>query len=104
MAHALDKTAFTLRINSDTKTKADELAERMGISLTSAINLCVEQFVHDGGFPFQPTTKENHPLSEKDIDPKFMAELIQLVEDAKKKPGLSTSEIETMFEERRKEW
>lgn len=41
------------RIDDDLKIRADEIAEDIGISLSSAIGIFLKRFVAEQGFPFE---------------------------------------------------
>jgi addiction module RelB/DinJ family antitoxin len=41
------------RVDDALKTQADIVAENIGISLSSAINIFLKRFVAEGGFPFE---------------------------------------------------
>lgn len=48
------KTAnINLRIDPETKAKAEELFSSFGISVTDAINIFINTSIMNGGFPFQ---------------------------------------------------
>lgn len=98
MQNASKKIAFTVRVNEKTKQKADLVAERLGISLTSAINMFVEQFVRDEAMPFKPSLRQSEPLREEDLDPKLVTLLNQRVAESLDKPGLSVAEFEAFYD------
>jgi len=99
MENASEKTAFTVRVNTETKNKADQVASKLGINLTAAINMFVEQFARDGEMPFQPTTKEK-VYTEDDLDPAMVAMLKRRIADMKDNSGVTESELAAMFANR----
>lgn len=49
-----NKTAtFRMRIDPDTKAKAEQLFESCGITLTDAVNIFLCQSINAGGLPFR---------------------------------------------------
>lgn len=45
--------AITIRVDDETKQKADILFDELGISMSSAINVFLKQAVRYGGIPFE---------------------------------------------------
>lgn len=95
--NAIDKTTFTVRVNSETKKKADEVASNLGITLTAAINLFVEQFVREEGMPFRPTTKTT-VYSESDLSPAFVKDLKNQLRVAEDEPGYTVSQVSALLD------
>lgn len=54
-----EKTRVTIRMDLDRKRKAEQVANGLGIDLTSAVNLFISQMIKENGLPFKPT---NNPL------------------------------------------
>lgn len=50
-------TRVTFTISTEKKTRAESVANRMGLSLSSAIQVFVERMIKDDGMPFRPTNK-----------------------------------------------
>lgn len=48
---------LNIKVDKTTKEKAQKVFEELGINLTSAINLFLNQSVIEGGLPFKPSTK-----------------------------------------------
>lgn len=92
------KTSFTIRVNSQTKSKADQIASKLGISLTAAINMFVEQFVRDEGMPFKPTTVRLSPYHEDDLDADFVTMLKRRVTESLSEPGMSVAELQQAYD------
>ena len=97
MENAEKKTAFTVRVNAATKEKADEVAEKLGITLTAAINLFVEQFARDEALPFQPTTKP-HVYTEAELDPAFVDMIEKRLRSTEKKPDLTEAQLAQLLD------
>ena len=54
---------ITVRYNDVSKAKAEEIANAIGISLSSAISIFLNRFVAERGFPFDVTAPtEDGPL------------------------------------------
>ena len=52
----MDKGAtINVRTNTDTKKQAKHIAESMGVTLSTAINMFLVEFNKQGKFPFTPT-------------------------------------------------
>lgn len=58
-----EKTSLTIRMTKQTKAAAREVFDAMGIDMSTAINLFLNQVATDKGFPFRPTV-----LSPLDIE------------------------------------
>lgn len=56
---AENKQQINVKVNKITKEKAQKIFEKLGINLTSAINLFLSQSVVEGGLPFKPNIKLN---------------------------------------------
>lgn len=97
MENADQKTAFTVRVNAATKEKADAVAEKLGITLTAAINLFVEQFARDEALPFQPTTKP-HVYTEAELDPAFVKSLKHQMLVAENEPGYTVDQVSALLD------
>jgi addiction module RelB/DinJ family antitoxin len=61
MQNTPKKEIFNVRVDRNIKAQAELVAETMGISLASAVNMFLSQFAHDGGMPFTPTIKTAYP-------------------------------------------
>lgn len=49
------------RIDDQLKADAERVADSIGLSLSSAINIFLKRFAADGGFPFPVTAVEEKP-------------------------------------------
>lgn len=47
------------RVDSKVKDEAQEVLDRLGISMSQAISMFLHQIVIDNGLPFQPKTNES---------------------------------------------
>lgn len=53
------KGIITVRVDDETKEKATELFEELGLSLSAAINIFLKRAIRDGGLPFDLVKKED---------------------------------------------
>ena len=51
-----------VRVDSEVKNAAELIFKKLGITMTSAINMFLRQTINDNGLPFQPV------LTEKDLN------------------------------------
>lgn len=59
---------ISARVEDPTKIAAELIASRIGISLSSAINIFLKRFVAENGFPFDVKMKTNYTeLSTEEI-------------------------------------
>lgn len=50
-----DKTTMTIRINRQTKDAARQVLDSMGLDMSTAITLFLNQVATDNGLPFRPS-------------------------------------------------
>lgn len=66
-----EKTSLTIRVNKKTKLEAREVLDKLGLDMSSAIALFLNQVATDQGLPFRPTVKseldEATELAEQDV-------------------------------------
>lgn len=56
----LKTTNFSVRMDSDIKKKSEFVFGRLGINLTTAINVFLRQSIRAGGFPFDVRVKDEN--------------------------------------------
>ena len=56
----LKTTNFSVRMDSDIKKKSEYVYGRLGINLTTAINVFLRQSIRAGGFPFDVRIKDEN--------------------------------------------
>ena len=56
-------TNITVRVNSDVKKAAEEVLHDLGMNITTAINVFLNQVIHSQGIPFT-ITRPHHPSAE----------------------------------------
>lgn len=49
---------ISFRVDKDTKEKADILFKKMGLNMSVAINMFLNQCIYEQGLPFTPSSKE----------------------------------------------
>ncbi|MCL1887799.1 MAG: type II toxin-antitoxin system RelB/DinJ family antitoxin [Kiritimatiellaeota bacterium] len=70
--------AVAFRMDSQLKSEADELFARLGMNLTTAINLFVRHAIHEQGIPF--AISQNIPNRETQL---AIAEGVRIMHDPK---------------------
>lgn len=65
---------ISVRYNDSSKAKAEAIAESIGISLSGAINIFLNRFIADRGFPFDVTAprEDNALFKDKDVNAIFL--------------------------------
>lgn len=78
-----------IRVEPSVKQKAEEILSDLGLSITEAINVFLNQVILNDGIPFEIRK------------PKFNKETIQAIEDTKNGKNLSKTfnNVDEMFEE-----
>lgn len=80
---------ITVRYNDASKAKAEAIAESIGISLSGAINIFLNRFIAERGFPFDVTApKEDNALfKDKDVNATFL----EAIKESDHSPAVSQS-------------
>ena len=52
-------TAVQIRIKTELKEKSEKILQRMGLNISDALRLFLQQVVNSNGLPFQPTVNPN---------------------------------------------
>lgn len=61
-------TTLQIRINKNTKQKAQKVFKKMGIDMSSGVKMYLSHVVNTGSLPFTPRTKNGFtPAQEKEI-------------------------------------
>ena len=61
---------ISTRVDDQTKTEAEKIADEIGISLSTAINIFLKRFVANDGFPFNvvvPKKTSTKPIVDKEL-------------------------------------
>ncbi|MCM1054665.1 MAG: type II toxin-antitoxin system RelB/DinJ family antitoxin [Bacteroides sp.] len=84
----MGKTSFSMRIDEELKTEAEELFADFGMSLSTAVRIFLKQAVRQQNMPF--AIKENIPNDET----------IKAIEDARKGIGVTSfNTVEELLED-----
>lgn len=86
-------SAYTIRIDSETKNKFDKLCEMLGMSVSTAFNLFIRKSIREQAIPFRVDLRSS--LSTMDQARLAVEEMRALSE----KRGLSTMTLEEINEE-----
>ena len=60
-------TRLQIRIDPETKTRADELFDSVGLNTSSAVNLFIQQALRIGGLPFNVETDPANKSADKKV-------------------------------------
>lgn len=71
------EATLQIRMNSDLKTRVEELYRSMGTSFAEAVRIFAQQSLREGGMPFRPTLKAWVDMTAQEIN----AKLLQSEED-----------------------
>ena len=86
-------SAYTIRIDSETKNQFDLLCERLGLSVSTAVNLFIRKSIREQAIPFRIDLNSSYQIVE---------EAQQAIEDMRvssKKHGLSDMTLEEINKE-----
>jgi len=92
----IQMSAYTIRIDNETKIQFDRLCEMLGMSVSTAVNLFIRKSIREQAIPFRLDLRYSSSI---------MDEARQAVEEMRttsEKRGLSTMTIEEINEEIRK--
>lgn len=92
----IQMSAYTIRIDNETKNQFDRLCEMLGMSVSTAVNLFIRKSIREQAIPFRLDLRYSSST---------MDEARQAVEEMRttsEKRGLSTMTIEEINEEIRK--
>ena len=73
---------LSIRVDADIKEKSEEILKKLGISMSSAINIFLNQIILRQGLPFD--VKISEPIYEEDLTKEEIIELIEKTSDDKK--------------------
>ena len=79
---------ISVRYNDTSKAKAEEIAEAIGLSLSNVINIFLNRFIAEKGFPFSVTV----PQKEKTYDHDELEEIVlKAIKNSPSNPRLPKS-------------
>ena len=73
---------LSIRVDKEVKEQAEEVLKRLGIPMSSAINIFLNQVIIRQGLPFDGKISE--PIYEEDLTKEEIIELIEKTSDDKK--------------------
>lgn len=74
-------TSINLRLDKELKTEAEQLFSRLGMNMTTALNIFLRQAVREQAIPFQITAKDDYS---KYITGKLLESELKVAEGAMK--------------------
>ena len=85
---------YTCRIDSEIKSKSEDLFDELGMNLTTAINVFLREALRTGGFPFE--------VRLKNIPNKETLSAFQEAEELWNRPNLQSYDVEDALAELKK--
>lgn len=89
-------SAYTIRIDSETKNQFDRLCEMLGMSVSTAVNLFIRKSIREQAIPFRLDLQSSRSI----MDEARLA--VEEMRASSVKRGLSTMTLEEINEEIRK--
>ena len=86
---------LSIRVDKEVKEQAEEVLKRLGIPMSSAINIFLNQVIIRQGLPFD--VKISEPIYEEDLTKEEIIELIEKTSDDKK---YSLNEVKNLFKDK----
>ena len=83
---------LSIRVDKEVKEKAEEVLKRLGIPMSSAINIFLNQIILRQGLPFD--VKISEPVFIENLTEK---ELIEMLEEAKNDDGIPFEEVKKYY-------
>ena len=83
---------LSIRVDKEVKEQAEEVLKRLGIPMSSAINIFLNQIIIRQGLPFD--VKISDPIFIENLTEK---ELIEMLEEAKNDDGIPFDEIKKYY-------
>lgn len=76
-------TTIQVRVKEKTKTKAKKVLDDLGLDISTAVNMYLEQIVREQALPFRPR------LMESDLTEEDEKDLLRRIKDAKEGKNLT---------------
>ena len=89
-------SAYTIRIDNETKNQFDRLCEMLGMSVSTAVNLFIRKSIREQAIPFRLDLRNSSSIMDE------ARQAIEEMRSTSEKRGLSTMTIEEINEEIRK--
>ena len=90
------RSTFQMRINPETKRRAEEVYAQYGLNLTDAINLFLQESIHENGLPFL-LSPQNMAYKRATAMRYLMEEVEKGWASAEEEGWLSLEEVETQL-------
>lgn len=90
------RSTFQMRINPETKRRAEEVYAQYGLNLTDAINLFLQESIHENGLPFL-LSPQNMAYKRAKAMRYLMEEVEKGWASAEEEGWLSLEEVETQL-------
>ncbi len=86
-------SAYTIRIDSETKNQFDLLCERLGLSVSTAVNLFIRKSIREQAIPFRIDLNSSYQIVEE------AQQAMEEMRASSKKHGLSDMTLEEINKE-----
>lgn len=88
-----------VRVDEDVKNKSESILKQLGISMSSAFNMFLNQIILCNGLPFD-VRLPREPIATGNMSEEQIEELIQDGVDSCKEGTFTKEEVDTYFEEK----
>lgn len=89
----LKSSTFQMRINPEVKKEAENVFSTYGLTLTDAVNIFLQQSIHEGGLPFL-LSPENQEYQKTKAVRRLLAEVQKGWDSAEKTGWMSLEDVE----------
>jgi len=86
-------SAYTIRIDSETKNQFDLLCERLGMSVSTAVNLFIRKSIREQAIPFRIDLNSSHVIVDE------AQQAVEAMRASSKERGISDMTLEEINEE-----
>lgn len=86
-------SAYTIRIDSETKNQFDLLCERLGMSVSTAVNLFIRKSIREQAIPFRIDLNSSHAIVDE------ARQAVEAMRVSSKERGISDMTLEEINEE-----
>ena len=89
----LKSSTFQMRINPEVKKEAENVFSTYGLTLTDAVNIFLQQSIHEGGLPFL-LSPENQEYQKSKAVRRLLAEVQKGWDSAERDGWMSLEDVE----------
>ncbi len=89
----LKSSTFQMRINPEVKKEAENVFSTYGLTLSDAVNIFLQQSIHEGGLPFL-LSPENQEYQKSKAVRRLLAEVQKGWDSAEKTGWMSLEDVE----------